>query len=1210
MKKIIIPIGALLMTGMAHAQLSPTENYVYSKTYLDYNTSNIATKTSETVQYFDGLGRPKQIVNIKASPTGKDVVTPIVYDGFGRQTRDYLPVPQSATTNGAIYGQNSGLVPLPVSDPTGVYPVGEKIFTEKKFEDSPLDRVLEQRQVGLAWGDKPVKFEYGTNVASEVKKYVTVTTPANGTTSSAIGSATATYGANQLYKTTVTDEDGNKTIEFKNGKGQVLLVRKVINASENADTYYVYNEYNQLAFVIPPKASVVANVNTVLGSLCYIYRYDGRNRLALKKLPGKAWEYMVYDKQDRVIMTQDAVMGANKQWLFTKYDQFGRPAYTGIYTSTQAYGLVGREVEQTKADAAGSNNVARTASVGFNVGGRGVYYDNTASTSYPNSITSLLSINYYDTYPVYGFNPTFPTNILGMPVMTDNSTGNSVSTKSLPVMSMVRNIEDTNWTSNYTYYDNRGRAIGTHSVNYLGGFNRTETELDFAGIPKRMNTTHLRKPGEIGVSIQERFVYDAQNRLKQHYHQVNDRAEELLTDNSYNELSQLNNKKVGNNLQSIDYNYNIRGWLTDINKNQMTVANLDGKLFAYKIKYNQKEGVTNPDSVLFPGKNVEAKYNGNIAEVDWRAVETIGANPSLTPKRYGYVYDKLNRLTAGYYQNPSNPNSKENIESIDYDLNGNISKLYRTSVMQNTIATVIDNLEYKYAGSDNKLTSIKDYANNSTGYEGGENTIGYDLNGNMTDMLDKGITTIKYNYLNLSNKLDYSKNGNESVTVNTKYRADGSKLQKETITTTTGIIGSSTSKKITDYLDGFQYLRVETPNPGGSEEFAANLETSRALETEAYSLMIPVDEPTLEATNPELQFFPTAEGFYDYAKSQYIYQYKDHLGNVRISFAKSSAGVLEITDSNDYYPFGMNHLKTGNSFFGPSAYKNYKYNGKELQETGMYDYGARMYMADIGRWGAIDPFAERYIKASPYHYALNNPVFFKDPDGKKIIIYYQTGSGSNQEWEYSYSKNRTTTGFDFLDKAVAALDQLYESNALNLDTDGNGEKDTNYLQKIIDSDKTLGVTSGEKSDFAEGLSYDKKSKDWKSGDKSAIGRIRFNSNKGLLFNNSEYNDENQKGLIERYKSGKLNKDDKINSPTASLGHELVHAGNFLLDNANFFQRKKPFDKFDNNGFINNEEIKTTILSNQVNDALHEPQRKVYWGIKVPTTSVNSNKLQN
>jgi len=113
-----------------------------------------------------------------------------------------------------------------------------------------------------------------------------------------------------------------------------------------------------------------------------------------------------------------------------------------------------------------------------------------------------------------------------------------------------------------------------------------------------------------------------------------------------------------------------------------------------------------------------------------------------------------------------------------------------------------------------------------------------------------------------------------------------------------------------------------------------------------------------------------------------------------VSFGKNSAGVLEITDANDYYPFGMNHMKTGNAFFGGS-YKSYKYNGKELQETGMYDYGARFYMPDIGRWGVVDPLAETSRRWSAYTYAYNNPLRFIDPDGRQAKdIFILTANGA------------------------------------------------------------------------------------------------------------------------------------------------------------------------------------------------------------------------
>ncbi len=103
---------------------------------------------------------------------------------------------------------------------------------------------------------------------------------------------------------------------------------------------------------------------------------------------------------------------------------------------------------------------------------------------------------------------------------------------------------------------------------------------------------------------------------------------------------------------------------------------------------------------------------------------------------------------------------------------------------------------------------------------------------------------------------------------------------------------------------------------------------------------------------------------------------------MRISFARNSAGAPEITGTNNYYPFGLNHIGGGN--ISPfSNYHSYKFGGKELQETGMYDFGARMYMPDLGRWGVIDPLAEAMRRYSPYNYAFNNPISFIDPDGRK-----------------------------------------------------------------------------------------------------------------------------------------------------------------------------------------------------------------------------------
>ena len=529
-----------------------TENYILSTTCLDAD----CVKKSQTIQYFDGLGRLKQSIGIKATPKGRDLVTPTEYDNYGRQTKDYLPIPQSGTQNGGFY-QN------PLSNAPSVYG-NESIYSEKILENSPLDRVLGQIQVGNDWRNKPVRFQYEANQTTDgVYKMTTRTTWEQGATKSTI-SILGTYADAQLYKTTTTDEDGNPSIEFKNGEGQTLLVRKILEG-KNIDTYYIYNEYNQLAFVIPPLAveeiAKTTNLSVpTLDSLCYQYRYDGRGRMVEKKLPGKGWEYMVYDQLDRLVLTQDANLrgtGNNfkaQGWIFTKYDQFNRVVYTGFFRNSST-----RDQMQTALNNIRSNHHESRSHTPFNFNNNDIYYTRNA---FPKSSLTILSVNYYDTYPANS--PAIPNDIWGQETLKPEVV-NHRSTKGLALVSMVKNIEDDGWTKNYTYYDTKGRAIGTLIQNHLGGYTKTESLLDFSGIAQQTNTYHKRQSSDREIKIAERFEYNAHNPalLERHYHQVNEETEELLAEHSYNEIGQLETKKVGgtqgNPLQTINYQYNIRG---------------------------------------------------------------------------------------------------------------------------------------------------------------------------------------------------------------------------------------------------------------------------------------------------------------------------------------------------------------------------------------------------------------------------------------------------------------------------------------------------------------------------------------------------------------------------------------------------------------------------------------------------------------------------
>jgi RHS repeat-associated protein len=904
MKKLLNIFGILSITGILSAQ-TVTENYIETKVYLEpVTTSSSTAKQIHTVQYFDGLGRPKQVVNVKATPAGNDIVIPTIYDSFGLQTKKFLPIPKNSTSNGNIYPQNPN-ANFPVEDITNFYQ-GEKTYSESIVEISPLNKILQLKQVGNAWDSKPVNFKYETNTPSDgVRKYEVTSTwnPILNVFSNTVPTFQS-YPVNLLYKNTAKDEDGNESIVFKNKMGQIVLTRKIISATEKADTYYVYNIYDQLVYIIPPLASVSSLLDTTtLGKLCYQYIYDAQNRVVEKKLPGKGWEYMVYDKQNRLVLTQDANLGANKQWVFSKYDKFGRPTYTGIHLSVESYGSAGRLAEQNNVDAKGSNNTERTASYS-NFNGLNLYY--TYATSYPSSFTTLLTVNYYDTYPV---DSPQPSNVFSQNLLSDNLTNNN-STNGLPLASYIKNIEDDAWTKTYLWYDTKGRITTTKNQYSSGGYTTIDNKIDYSGAIIQTNTYHKSAANNPETVIYENFEYDNQLRPLKHWHQISGQPQELLSNNTYNAISQIINKKVGGTqgspIQDINYEYNIRGWLSKINDPQ----NLNGKLFGYEIKYH------NPaNSYSTP------KFNGNISEVDWKS-----ANGNIL-KRYYYQYDGLDRLKDAIYEEPSTtvPSANHYGESLTYDINGNIKTLKRYSRSYDNTPFMIDDLDYSnYDG--NQLILISDNQNNSLGYPSGGNPITYDANGNMNSQLDKEIININYNLLDLPSQITFNY---LDTKLNFKYRADGTKTQQ---TYTYFNNRSQTLLSIyTHYLDGFQYY------------------------------------------SSSLQFYPTSEGYYDFKNNRYVYQYKDQVNNIRLAYYKGSNGAT-IDKETNYYPFGMEYVGYNGTYPLNTNYRYSFQEQEKMELTDWNSFKWRNYDSTMGRFFNVDPLSEQYSFQSHYNFSENRVV--------------------------------------------------------------------------------------------------------------------------------------------------------------------------------------------------------------------------------------------
>ena len=305
-------IASLCLMGTAQAQDSG-QNYVMKRMML--NTS--ATSYIDNIQYYDGLGRPFQSVErayMGGTQTGSILATLQEYDTMGRESNTWLPI--------GITG--SYLAPAAFrSNAPGSYGSDARPYSQSVYESSPLDRLTENYRPGSAWSTKPARVEYAVNTTASPYNCIRYSV-----SSADAPVSNGNYAKGTLRVTKATDEDGKVLYTFTDKQGQTLLERRT-NGTETLDTYYVYDDYGCLRFVLQPEYQTTANLDLY----AFQYKYDNHNNCIWKKLPGAQYVTYEYDSADRMIFSQDGVQRAAGKWTFYVYDSLDRLTQQGEHTS-------------------------------------------------------------------------------------------------------------------------------------------------------------------------------------------------------------------------------------------------------------------------------------------------------------------------------------------------------------------------------------------------------------------------------------------------------------------------------------------------------------------------------------------------------------------------------------------------------------------------------------------------------------------------------------------------------------------------------------------------------------------------------------------------------------------------------------------------------------------------------------------------------------
>lgn len=812
-----------------------------------------AMEVKENTVYFDEFGRQLQHISKGISPVGNDLVIPFIYDAFDREQYKYLPYVQQTgnikdgklkltpfSSQKAFY-RNSSLNPGIKND--SIY------YSQTTYEISPLNRVMVNYAPGSSWSKKStnpgadpcIRFSYYFNANADSVRLWKIPTGGSLPVTTSIymfGSLKANYSVN---------EDQQMILEYYDKQDRLILRKVRLDYYHTADvrgwlcTYYIYDDNSNLRFVFPPLASekLLNNWNvSLVKDLLYENQYDQRNRLIMKKVPGAGPVEMVYDVRDRLVFTQDSVQKtkSSQEWTVIFYDALNRPVMTGIYkanttraalqasmnASPNTTQLVTQQLAVSNLDVDFYNSSVAlyeaAQSVSFLDGfdsGTGAEFtaqinpNGMVNTSIvvsnplpgiPASAITPLIYTFYDDYGYAGKLAAVTSDFNQLPANSEAEVANVPDniTTGLVTGKRMRIIGTDKWLGTTTYYDKRGRTIQVVSENISGGTDVLTMQNNFNGkvLSSFLRHRNLNSTSIPEVTILSLFKYDAAGRLISEDKKLNNSSvQRTIYENSYDELGRIKTKRLGvtgpsAQLEKLEYEYNIQGWLSSINKNYLQTTTNTTSHFGQELSYER--GFT------------KRRYSGDLSGIKWK-----GFNDK-TPRAYGFDYDTSGRLRAADFNQQNtgstawtNTTTDFSVSNIKYDANGNLLTMSQKGQVANVPVT-IDNLTYSYQSNSNTLVGVADNTNTASAKLGDfidgthtGNDYTYDGNGNLKEDKNKKISSISYNSSQLPQEVRITGKG----IITYQYDAVGNKLKKIVTDSTGGTVKITK----TDYIGSFVY---------------------------------------------------------------------------------------------------------------------------------------------------------------------------------------------------------------------------------------------------------------------------------------------------------------------------------------------------------------------------------------------------------------------